>query len=78
VNQPSSTSSSVTQPSTSASQVQLQKVVTKCWKCGAEVDSNAKFCPNCGASLTPIKCPKCGYVNSPGAKFCSNCGSPLQ
>lgn len=78
INQPSSTPSSVTQPSTSAPRAQLQKAVTKCWRCGAEVDSNAKFCPNCGASLTPLKCPKCGYINSAGAKFCSNCGSSLQ
>ncbi|QIW23845.1 zinc-ribbon domain-containing protein [Sulfolobus sp. S-194] len=54
---------------------QVKKI--KCWKCGEEVDADAKFCPYCGASLAPIKCPKCGYVNQAGAKFCSNCGYQL-
>ena len=56
-------------------QQQVKKI--KCWKCGEEVDADAKFCPYCGASLTPVKCPKCGYVNQAGAKFCSNCGYQL-
>lgn len=64
------------QPQSTPAQTQVKK--TKCWKCGEEVDADAKFCPNCGASLSPIKCPKCGFVNSPGAKFCSSCGYNLQ
>lgn len=27
----------------------------KCDKCGSEVDSNAKFCPNCGAKIEPTE-----------------------
>ena len=62
-------------PQTSSLQTQVKKI--KCWNCGEEVPADSKFCPNCGAPLTPIKCPKCGALNSPGAKFCSNCGAPL-
>ncbi|WOE49990.1 zinc ribbon domain-containing protein [Sulfuracidifex metallicus] len=50
----------------------------KCWKCGAENDSGAKFCENCGSPLTSIKCPKCGKENPAGSKFCSECGTNLQ
>ncbi len=56
-------------------QNQPQKV--KCWKCGYENDSSAKFCENCGSSLTSVKCPKCGKDNPPSSKFCGECGSPL-
>jgi len=44
-------------PQTSQLQTQVKKI--KCWNCGEEVPADAKFCPYCGASLTPIKCPKC-------------------
>ena len=27
----------------------------KCDKCGSEVDSNSKFCPNCGAKIEPTE-----------------------
>lgn len=27
----------------------------KCDKCGSEVDSNVKFCPNCGAKIEPTE-----------------------
>ena len=27
----------------------------KCDKCGSEVDSSAKFCPNCGAKIEPTE-----------------------
>ena len=65
------------QPVQQPQQTPLQTKMIKCWNCGAEVPADAKFCPYCGANLTPIKCPKCGFVNSPGAKFCANCGAPL-
>ena len=70
-------SPSAVSPQVATLQTQIQKTTKKCWKCGAEIDSNAKYCPYCGASQTPIKCPKCGYLNSPGAKYCSQCGAPL-
>ena len=36
----------------------------KCNNCGAPIQMNQKFCPNCG---TPTN----------GMKFCGNCGSQL-
>ncbi|BBG22793.1 hypothetical protein IC006_0077 [Sulfuracidifex tepidarius] len=66
-----------TQPQPSQTQAQPQAQKVKCWKCGYENDNNAKFCENCGASLTSIKCPKCGKENPPSSKFCGDCGSPL-
>jgi hypothetical protein len=45
-----------------------------CPSCGTSVNSTAKFCGGCGASLEPSK-----SVNVPKseAKFCGNCGSPI-
>jgi len=53
----------------SAGQVQAQAptaALVICPKCGAHVPATSKFCPECGASLTPpaaatINCPKCGH-----------------
>ena len=47
-----------------------------CSKCGAQMATNAKFCPECG---TPngISCPKCKATVAPGAKFCPECGQGL-
>ncbi len=47
-----------------------------CPKCGAKVQGG-KFCPECGAPLTPPVCPKCGKEVLPGAKFCPECGEKL-
>ena len=50
----------------------------KCYKCGAQVPLNAKFCSGCGATVNAkSKCRLCGFENSPSAKFCSGCGKPL-
>lgn len=53
----------------------------QCPKCRIAVPGEAKFCLDCGASLTadslgkpPIKCDKCGAAFSPSAKFCPQCG----
>jgi hypothetical protein len=45
-----------------------------CTSCGTPVNSTAKFCSGCGASLEPSK-----SVNLPKSKpkFCGNCGSPV-
>ena len=45
-----------------------------CPSCGTSVNSTAKFCSGCGASLEPPK-----SFNAPKSKpkFCRNCGSPL-
>ena len=48
----------------------------KCSVCGANVPSNAKFCPECG-SVIKRACPKCGAALSPGAKFCPDCGTKI-
>ena len=53
-----------------------EKPSSKCVKCGAKIDKNTKFCPECGASQM-IKCPKCGENVASGAKFCANCGEKL-
>lgn len=47
-----------------------------CSKCQSANPDGAKFCMNCGASLT-ITCPKCATALPPGAKFCFNCGHNL-
>ena len=60
-------------------QAQAQQLVV-CPKCGAKNPVGAKFCGNCGTSLTPqakVVCPKCGAENPAGMKFCGNCGTPL-
>lgn len=49
---------------------------TKCIKCGADISTKAKHCPECGASQK-CTCPKCGEEISPNAKFCPNCGEKI-
>ena len=46
----------------------------KCSKCGADIDSNLKFCPECGNKLGNY-CKKCGAKLIPGKKFCPECGT---
>ena len=53
-----------------------------CVKCGTNLASGAKFCPNCGASQTPaqksaLTCPKCNATVKAGARFCSECGNSM-
>jgi len=48
-----------------------------CSQCGHAVADNAKFCPECGASMQP-KCPQCGQTNAADAKFCKECGQKLK
>lgn len=53
---------------------------TKCAKCGAQVNINARFCPECGAPVSAqatVKCGKCGNDVPQGAKFCPHCGQAL-
>jgi membrane protease subunit (stomatin/prohibitin family) len=69
----------------SAGQVQAQAptaALVICPKCGAHVPATSKFCPECGASLTPpaaatITCPKCGHSIPAGSKFCPECGATI-
>jgi hypothetical protein len=51
---------------------------TSCQKCGAEIDTSANFCDNCGAPQQKSKrCSKCDELNDADARFCENCGSPV-
>ena len=56
----------------------------KCPKCGADVSSKSKFCPECGAKkpagVPQYKCDKCGWEPEKGVKppkFCPECGDPF-
>ncbi len=44
-----------------------------CPHCQADNPNEAKFCLNCGKSLS-LTCHNCGHLNKPEAKFCINCG----
>lgn len=55
-----------------------EEKTTKCIKCGASINTSAKFCPECGeiitsVSMDTINCPKCGKTVAK-SKFCSECG----
>jgi hypothetical protein len=53
-------------------------VQVKCAQCGAENDSDARFCKSCGSSLQKeIACPSCGKMNDTDARFCDGCGHQL-
>ncbi len=53
-----------------------QKIV--CSGCGTALDSEAKFCYNCGRKVGGAKiCPNCQTENNDEAKFCYNCGEKL-
>lgn len=59
-------------------QVANSQNTSKCAKCGALVDANAKFCPECGEKLQAKKfCTNCGAMLNGNAKFCSECGNKL-
>ncbi|MGH2620376.1 MAG: adenylate/guanylate cyclase domain-containing protein [Anaerolineales bacterium] len=47
-----------------------------CPDCSAENPEAARFCSQCGRSLTRA-CPNCGTENNLAANFCSNCGERL-
>ena len=54
----------------------LQNIV--CSGCGTALDSEAKFCYNCGRKVGGAKvCPNCQTENNDEAKFCYNCGEKL-
>jgi len=49
----------------------------RCHKCNALIDSDARFCDQCGTALAKTKpCPQCDELNDPDARFCDNCGYP--
>ncbi len=47
-----------------------------CPICQFENLDSAKYCSNCGASLS-LTCTNCGHKNQPGSKFCNNCGNKI-
>lgn len=63
-----------------------------CVNCGQQVDENAKFCANCGASLASTngaqrkivydgeihKCPNCGELLKTFEGICSSCGFEIR
>jgi uncharacterized OB-fold protein len=60
-------------------------LLSVCGNCGAKIESEAKFCPECGAkqiypspvekSTQPNFCVNCGAKVEPTAKFCEQCGT---
>lgn len=75
-------------PSIQQAQPVFEKPVTKvnCPFCGEEIESDAKFCPICGAKLgekqkeekkTKI-CSSCGHELPLDAKFCAKCGVKME
>ncbi|MGI6512898.1 MAG: zinc ribbon domain-containing protein [Syntrophomonadaceae bacterium] len=55
-----------------------ENIRASCPECEAPLQSNAKFCPECGARLkAKTECPNCGEKFTPGAKFCPECGQKL-
>src|SRR6266702_4941336 len=50
----------------------------ECPRCHAANADGARFCGECGASLTrDATCSGCGHLNPPGQKFCNGCGQGL-
>jgi len=55
-----------------------ETIVAQCPKCGATLETNAKFCPECGHNLkAAAHCSECGEKLKDGAKFCSSCGAKV-
>ena len=49
-----------------------------CEHCGAVVSADAKFCRECGKTISGERaCPHCGAALSPTAQFCRECGKPV-
>ena len=56
----------------------VSETKVRCHKCNNLVDSDAKYCDQCGeAMVKSSKCVNCGELNDPDAKFCDNCGKEL-
>lgn len=54
-----------------------------CSECGAELEPDVEFCPECGmpvqsARETDKLCPECGAELEPDAEFCPECGMPVR
>jgi hypothetical protein len=51
--------------------------MTACPDCGTGLPAGAKFCKNCGASVSG-SCPDCGTSVRGGATYCPSCGRNLE
>ena len=61
-----------------------------CRKCGTQVSSDTRFCPNCGYKFSSVpasqsdperqtkSCRQCGKANEVSAKFCRYCGCSFE
>ena len=48
-----------------------------CRGCGKINEESARFCIECGTSLTRVTCEDCGTENPATARFCAQCGTKL-
>ena len=63
----------------SNSSEQAQTEAKFCPSCGASNPKNAKFCVECGGKLSQKgKCPSCGAEISGRSKFCPECGEKIK
>ncbi len=55
------------------------KISPSCPECQNPVQTDAKFCHQCGHQIIIFRqCAKCGKNLTPGAKFCSRCGQSAE
>jgi type II secretory ATPase GspE/PulE/Tfp pilus assembly ATPase PilB-like protein len=47
-----------------------------CQACGGILEERYRYCPQCGASITPL-CEACGQLIAPGWHFCAHCRHPV-
>lgn len=49
-----------------------------CKNCGAKLDSDDEFCPDCGSKTDKINfCPNCGAKLANSVNFCESCGNKI-
>jgi predicted amidophosphoribosyltransferase len=55
-----------------------ETIRASCPECEHPLETDAKFCPNCGAKLrAAAHCTECGAKLNPKAKFCGECGAKV-
>lgn len=67
-------------PTSMATSVSPAQTMVSCPACGAQVNSQSKFCPVCGGSVQDVAakqlfCPGCHAPISADTMFCPSCGS---